>query len=128
MTAQDYRKRAIICFILAMICLFGPLLFYFAKAFVLGTTFQKATLCFTLVVSGIFTVINLSKKAIPKSVIWIVLLGIHYVFASIYSIVLVFAITTILEEVVFTPLHKYYAAKYREEAQTEKIAKKVKGD
>lgn len=128
MTAQEYRKRAIICFILAMICLFGPLLFYFAKAFILGTTFQKATLCFTLVISGIFTIINISKKAIPRSVIWIVLLGIHYVFASIYSIVLVFAITTILDEVVFTPLYKYYWEQYKDETKTEKIAKKVKGD
>ena len=131
MTAQQYRKRAIICLILALVCMVGPILFYACRAFIVGDTGQKFTMGLTFIVAGIFTVLNWKKRTIPKSAIWVLLLGMHYFFAHFYSMMIVFMITSLLEELVFTPLHKYYGARYvamkQQEGTAELVAKKLQG-
>lgn len=116
-----YRKRKWICFALAMLCLFGPILCYFTRAFIVGDTGQKLTLGLTFAVAFIFTVINAAKKTVPRSAIWFLLLGLHYVFVHFHAMILIFAITTILEELIFWPLYKYYKEKL-DKAQLKKDA------
>ena len=131
MTAQQYRKRAIICLILALVCMAGPILFYACRAFIVGDTTQKFTMGLTFIVAGVFTMLNWKKRTIPKSAIWVLLLGMHYFFAHFYAMMVVFMVTSLLEELVFTPLHKYYGARYvalkQQEGTAELVAKKLQG-
>ena len=123
MTAQQYRKRAIICLILALVCMAGPILFYACRAFIVGDTTQKLTMGLTFIVAGLFTALNWKKRIIPKSALWVLLLGMHYFFVHFYTMMVVFMITSLLEELIFTPLHKYYGAQCVLKKQEENTSK-----
>lgn len=108
---QTYRKRMIIFLVLSALCLFGPISFYFARAFVLGDTTQKLTLGATFMVASILFIINLVMKSHLRSIFWVLLLGVYSVLHSYLSIIVVFALTTFAEELIFFPLFRYYKTK-----------------
>ena len=112
MTAH-YKKLSLIFAILSALCLFGPIIAYFIGAFVFGDATQKLTLGAVFTVALILFVVNIIMKSHLRSVIWVLLLGVFSVFSHYVTIVVVFAITTFLEELIFSPLHRYYKSKAR---------------
>ena len=119
MTAH-YKKLKWIYFGLSALCLFGPILFFFLRAFVCGDAGQKLTLGITFTVALMLFIINLVMKSHLRSVIWVLLLGVFCVFKSYIAIVLTFAITTFLEELIFSPLYRLYKQKTRINAEIDK--------
>lgn len=117
---KQYKKRAILFFWLSAGCLFGPVLFFFMRAFIVGDTAHKLTLglCFTAAL--IMTGCNLVMKSHLRSVIWVLLIGVFAVLKSYLAIIVVFAVTTFLEELIFSPLHRYYKDKARINAEIDK--------
>lgn len=108
---SNYTKKKWICFILSVICLFGPILFFFARAFVVGDTTQKLTMGITFTVALVLCAINLIMKSHLRSVIWVLLIGVFMVVDHYIAIIVVFAVACFLEELVFWPLYKYYKSK-----------------
>ena len=112
MTAH-YRKLSIVYAILSALCLFGPITFYFIRAFAFGDAKQKLTLGVVFTIALVLFVVNIIMKSHLRSVIWVLLLGVFSVFSHYIVIVIVFAVTTFLEELIFSPLHRYYKSKAR---------------
>ena len=112
MTAQ-YKKLSFIYALLSALCLFGPITFYFIRAFVFGDATQKLTLGIVFTIALILFLVNIVMKSHLRSVVWVLLLGVFSVFSHYIAIVIVFAITTFLEELIFSPLHRYYKSKAR---------------
>ena len=110
MTAH-YKKMKLIFFALSAACLFCPIMIYFIRAFIMGENKQKLTLGITFTIALILFMVNVAMKSHLRSVIWVLLLGVFSVFKNHISIVWVFAITTFLEELILSPLYRYYKSK-----------------
>ena len=96
---------------LSIICTIAPVVVYAVIGFVDGTVKEKLTLGICLIVAIILTVINLVFKFHMRSTLWIVVLGIYFCIDNIMPLLLIVAITTIMDEFVFTPLYKSYKSK-----------------
>lgn len=117
---QKYKRLSILYFWLCALCLFGPILFFFIRAFAVGDTAHKLTLGLTFTVALVLAVINIIMKSHLRSVIWVLLIGVFAVLNHYLAIILTFAITTFAEELVFSPLHRYYKNKARINAEIDK--------
>ena len=117
---QKYKRLSILYFWLCALCLFGPILFFFIRAFAVGDTAHKLTLGLTFTVALVLAVINIIMKSHLRSVIWVLLIGVFAVLDHYLAIMLTFAITTFAEELVFSPLHRYYKNKARINAEIDK--------
>ncbi|MBR2554663.1 MAG: hypothetical protein IKE94_07385 [Aeriscardovia sp.] len=110
---KHYFKLMIIFLILSAICLFGPISVFFLRAFVVGDTAQKLTMGVTFTIALILFIINLIMKSHLRSVIWVLLLGVFAVIDHYLLIIIVFAVCCFLEELIFSPLYRYYKNKVR---------------
>lgn len=119
MTAK-YKKKALLFFLLSVACLFGPILFFFIRAFIVGDTAHKLTLGLTFTAALIMGAINIVMKSHLRSVIWVLLIGVFCVLRNYLSIIIVFAVTTFLEELIFHPLFRYYRDKAKINAEIDK--------
>lgn len=109
---KKYKNRARWCSIISVSLIVIPLLVYAVLGFINGTIGEKVSLGLTLILCLIFTLINSVFKYHIRSTIWILLLGIQICLNNITSLLTIIAISTMLDEFVFTPLAKKYKQKY----------------
>lgn len=98
---------------ISLALILGPVFYAFFYAFINGDVKEKVALSFSGIVAIIFVVLNVLFKYRIRSTIWILLLGIHFVISNMTALLLALAITTILDEFVFSPLSKVYLEKYK---------------
>lgn len=110
---KHYFKLMIIFLLLSCFCIFGPMMFFFGRAFVVGDTTQKTTLGITFMIAAILFGVNLVMKSHLRSVLWVLVLGIFIVMDHYLAIIIVFAVSCFLEELIFSPLYRYYKSKVR---------------
>jgi hypothetical protein len=86
--------------------------YYGIQAFIKGSKVEKFTLgAFCVVAIGMVS-INLLMKIHLKSMVWMLLLGIYVCLDNITTLLIMVAICTILEELVFNPFYKHFKSKY----------------
>ena len=110
---RKYKRLSALFLGLSAVCLFGPVLFFFIRAFVCGDAQQKVTLGMTFTAAIVLFFINVIMKSHLRSVLFILLLGICSVLDKYLYIIVVFSITTFAEELVFFPLFRFYRNKAR---------------
>lgn len=96
---------------LSIILLVAPILVYAIIGFIEGDAKEKFTLGVTFVVATILVLINVIFKFHVRSVMWIIVLGIYFCIENMIPLLLIIAISTIIDEFVLTPLYKKYRAK-----------------
>lgn len=109
---NKYKKRYRILQALSIIVTALPLIAYVIYGFIQGTVGQKATLTLTLIVCIILVVINFVFKYHIRSTIWLLLIGIHLCVNNIETLLILVALTTMLDEFVLAPLAKKSREKY----------------
>lgn len=111
---SKYKKLSILTFLLSAICSLCPILIYVIKAFVDKDVQEvnKYTLGIMCSVALVITLINIVAKLHLRCIPWILLLGIYLCLRDITSLLIIMAITTIVDELVLTPLHKSFKNKY----------------
>lgn len=109
---KKYKKRAKWLQIISVALIVIPLLVYAVMGFVNGSIGEKVTLGMTLIVCLIFVLINAVFKYNIRSTIWIMLLGIQICLTNITSLLVIIALSTMMDEFVITPLAKKYKQKY----------------
>jgi len=107
-----YKKSTTILKVMDLFLTFAPLLGFVIYAFATGSVAQKVAfgmigLCG--VVLGVFSV--LSKYSF-KGAIYLILLGLHVAVGNIVAILIILAVTTLLDELLIVPLYKMYKEKY----------------
>ena len=93
------------------LCLFAPLIIYLIIGLVNDnvTTGGKVTLVAMLFIAIILTVINVVAQKHLRCPIWVLLIGIYVAMEKyLMPLVIILAITSILDDLVFTPIIKYY--------------------
>lgn len=99
--------------ILSFMAFFGPITFYSAQALFTATlTTQKIALCSTVMIVVILTLVSLVNKTMMRSRIWIIVIALWACLDSFLQPLLIIAITQVVDELILTPLKKYFKARY----------------
>ncbi len=111
---RKYKKLSILTFLLSAICSLCPILIYVIKAFVDKDVQEvnKYTLGIMCSVALVVTLINIVAKLHLRCIPWILLLGIYLCLKDITTLLVIMAITTIIDELILMPLHKSFKSKY----------------
>lgn len=111
---HKYKRLSILTFLLSAICSLCPILIYVIKAFVDKDVQEvnKYTLGIMCSVSLVITLINIVAKLHLRCIPWILLLGIYVCLKDITTLLIIMAITTIIDELILMPLHKSFKNKY----------------
>lgn len=108
---RKYKALSTLFLALSILILVAPIAYYSIQGFIEGETTEKFTLGITFVIACILFVINIMFKFHIKSTIWILVLGIYFCLDNILPMIFILAIGNILDEFVFTPLHKHFKNK-----------------
>lgn len=108
---KNYRKKYWLCTISSWIVTFVPLIIFVIWGFIEGTPHRKLALGGLIVVSAILVVINVLMKLSLRCIPWIVLIGIYICLKEITVLLIVMACSTVVDELVLTPLAKTYKNK-----------------
>lgn len=108
---RKYKNLSILFLALSILVLVAPLAYYSIVGFIEGETTEKFTLGLTFVIAAILFVINILFKFHIRSTIWVLVLGIYFCLDNILPLIFMVAIGNILDEFLFTPLHKHYKSK-----------------
>ena len=114
MMTNKYKKLSIITFLLSLMCSICPILIYVFKAFIDEDVQEvnKYTLGLMCSVALIVTLINIVAKLHLRCIPWILLLGIYVCLKDITTLLVIMAVTTIIDELILIPLHKSFKSKY----------------
>ena len=103
-------KNKYIFFKTLSICLtFLPLVVYVIIAFVNGAPMEKFTMGCMVTLALIFVALNVIMKYNIRSTIWVLILGIYLCLDNITPLLIIMAISTILDEFIISKL----AVKYK---------------
>ena len=97
--------------ILDWLCLFAPVITYVIIALASeGTlTYQKIAVVGTVMISLILTIFNLLAQKKLRCPIWILLIGLFVAMRDyLMPLIIILAATSILDDLVFTPIIHYY--------------------
>lgn len=100
--------------ILDWICLFMPLIIYIGIALSSGEAIvaQKVAVVSTTMVALILSIFNVISQKRLRCPIWIILIGLFVAVRDyLMPLIIILAITSVLDDLVFTPLISYYKTK-----------------
>ena len=109
------RKKRLVS-LLHFLCMFGPLIYFVSSAYLSGTTttVDKVTLTLSMVVGAVLAIISLMldikyKAGLHKTILYVVLLALVAVLTEqVKTIIVILAITGIIDELVLSPLHNRF--------------------
>lgn len=115
---MTYTKKlkcgALIFTILSLLCMFGPMIWFCAAAFISNTaTIYKVALTSTIAIVIIMTAVAALNKWAARCRIWIILLALYFCLNNFLTVILIFAITQIIDELILAPVKHHLWNKYR---------------
>ena len=109
---KKYKSHATCLRCIDILLMFGPMVIFLIMGFMDATSSEKVVLGITTIAAVVLTVINVLMKYSLRSTVWILLLGLYYVLDTMTVLILIIAITNILDELIITPLYKSAKNKY----------------
>ena len=111
---KKYKRLSILTFLLSVLCSVCPIFIYVIKAFIDNDVqaVNKYTLGIMCSVALVITLINIVAKLHLRCIPWILLLGIYVCLKDITTLLIIMAVTTIIDELILMPLHKSFKSKY----------------
>ena len=101
--------------LLHFLCLFGPLLYFIPYGYITGETVSKIGMSFTIILSVVLAVISIlvsvtARAGLHRCIMWILIAGVLFCLKEVQVFIWIMAITSILDELVFTKLRDHYKA------------------
>lgn len=101
--------------LLHFLCLFGPLLYFIPYGYITGETVSKIGMSFTIILSVILSVISIlvsvtARAGLHRCIMWVLISGVLFCLKEIQVFIWIMAITSILDELVFTKVRDHYKA------------------
>ena len=99
--------------LLHFLCLFGPLLYFIPYGYITGETVQKIGMSFTIILSVVLAVISIlvsvtARAGLHRCIMWTLIAGVLFCLKEIQVFIWIMAITSILDELVFTKVKDHY--------------------
>lgn len=105
---KHMQRMSRITGILSFLLMVGPVIFFFVQSMLYCAEIkQKLVMGFIFTCALIMSICNILMKYKPRSPFWLLLLGLQYTLNKIEIVIIVMAITTIIDECVISPLHRY---------------------
>ena len=112
---KQCRNRKNLFGFLHFLCLFGPLLYFVPYGYITGETVEKIAMSFTIIISVILAAISMivsvtARAGLHRCVMWTLIAGVLFCLQEIQVFIWIMAITSILDELVFTKVRDHYKA------------------
>lgn len=118
---KTYRFKKNIAFILSFLSTFGPLIVFIIMGYSQGAeTKEKLCLTMTLVTAIILSLIAIMKKIHLRATVYILMIGLWASLDKLLPFIITIGVCTILDELIFTPLHKRWKEDYHTHKQIDK--------
>lgn len=104
---QKYRKGYWCTLILSWVVTLSPIIAYTILGFMNGSAGQKFTLGLMLILAIGLGVINILKKLSLRSTTWLMVLGVSLCLNEVTNLLIIMAVTTIVDELVIVPINKH---------------------
>jgi hypothetical protein len=101
--------------VLHFLCLFGPLLYFVPYGYATGAVVEKIAMSFTVIASVILALISIlvsvtARAGLHRCIMWILITGVLFTLQEIQVFIWIMAVTSILDELVFTKVRDHYKA------------------
>lgn len=118
---KKYGRLALIFTLLSLLCFLGPLTYYVVAGFATATlVIQKITLTAAVLFALMATVICAWRRWAFRSKVWVVILALYFIVGNFIGMILAFAITQIVDELILSKLAHHYRRKYDSCKDTDK--------
>ena len=112
---KQCRILNIIFGILHFLCLFGPLLYFIPYGYITGETVEKIGMSFTIVTALILSMISIivsvtARAGLQRCIMWVLIAGVLFCLKEVQTFIWIMAVTSILDELVFTKIKDHYRA------------------
>lgn len=106
-------RLSVIFGVFHFLCLFGPLMYFLPYGFINGDTVQKISLGMTIITSLVLSILSIitdmkHRAGIHRTIMWILIAGVLFCLTEIKTFIWIMAVTSIIDELVFTKLRDYY--------------------
>lgn len=114
------KRIYIILTIISFLLLFGPILVALGIAvyhsFIAGVatiSIAKVSIFSTsVIIFGMLTIISIARKMVFKSSVWVLVVALHLLLTNIAWMVVTIGVCQIVDELIITPLRKYYKQRW----------------
>lgn len=101
--------------VLHFLCLFGPLLYFVPYGYATGAVVEKIAMSFTVIASIILALISIlvsvtARAGLHRCIMWLLITGVLFTLQEIQVFIWIMAVTSILDELVFTKIRDHYKA------------------
>ena len=101
--------------VLHFLCLFGPLLYFVPYGYATGAVVEKIAMSFTVITSVNLALISIlvsvtARAGLHRCIMWILITGVLFTLQEIQIFIWIMAVTSILDELVFTKVRDHYKA------------------
>lgn len=104
---------SIIFKVLSVLCFLIPICVFAGVAFAEGVLAVEAfTICASVIVTGIISLVCIVNKTVMRSKIWIFIIVLYLVLEHFLPVLLVVSVCQILDELIFTPLYNHFRTIY----------------
>ena len=112
---KQCKNRKHLFGLLHFLCLFGPLLYFVPYGYITGETVEKVAMSFTIIVSIVLAAISMivsvtAKAGLHRCIMWTLIAGVLFCLQEIQTFIWIMAVTSIIDELIFTKLKDYYKA------------------
>lgn len=99
--------------LLHFLALFGAFLYFIPYAFAVGSTASKVVLsfaiAFSIILAIVSAIVDVTKRAgLHKTIMWALVLAILLALESVKTFIIIMAIVSIIDELVFLPIYNHY--------------------
>lgn len=108
---KAYKKKYLTCTILSWVLTFLPLIIFVIWGFIEGTPRRKLALGGLMVIAAVLVILNVLMKLSLRCIPWVLLIGIYICLQEVTVLLIIMAVTTMLDELVLEPLAKMYKTK-----------------
>ena len=112
---KQCRTLNIVFGLLHFLCLFGPLLYFIPYGSLTGETVEKIGMSFTVITALILSIISIIVSAthragLHRCIMWVLISGVLFCLKEIQTFIWIMALTSILDELIFTKVKDHYSA------------------
>ena len=121
---KSYRIKKNICGLLSFLCAFGPLVVFIIMGLLESEKVdEKLCLTLTSIASIMLGLIAAMRKIHLKSTVYVAMIGLWIALENIIPFIITLGVCTILDELIFTPLHHRFKEDYHTHKQIDKRLK-----
>lgn len=109
---KHYHRMDIFFSILSWAIMLIPMAAFIVMGFITGPIVSKVALGLTTIAAIIMLAIAALQKTKLRSPFWLVVIGLAFCLNEVYTMLIIMGVATIMDELIFSPLSKYYHSRY----------------